>query len=624
MPDNGHFHFDIMLSMDNVNYQFGNFLSANFTTYIALQKGTDPAIFNKIFPEVINKYVMPQAQAIMQIKSMEEFKKSGNSLEYRLMPLTKIHLFSDRFPELEPNGDIQNIYIFSAVALFILLIACINFINLSTARSANRAREVGIRKVLGTGRKTLIWQFLTESTLVAFIGMIIALGITVLILPFFNEVASKKLYFSSLFNPGFIVLLLSIPLIVGLVAGSYPALYMSAFQPITVLKGKLSTGFKKSRLRSSLVVFQFATTIILIIATIVVYSQLNFIQNRKLGFNKEQVFIVDNSVALGQQAETFKTEILKLPGVLSGSLSSYLPVSNSSRSNNSFSKEAIMDVKNALNLQTWQIDDTYLQTLGMELLKGRNFSKEFGTDSNAVIINESCARLLGYEDPMGKYIYTGIDRNGTKVNRLTIIGIVKDFHYESLRHEVGPLVMLYDRSIGAGIFKVNTKDLKPLVAGVESVWKKMAPEIPFSYRFLDESFDSMYRAEQRTGKIALAFAILAIVVASLGLFGLAAFASEQRVKEIGIRKILGASIGNITGMLSKDFLKLILIASLIAFPVAGWIMYKWLQNFAYRVEIHWWVFLVAAILAILIAIITISFQAIKAAVANPVKSLRTE
>jgi len=622
MPLNSHFNYDILLSMDNVDYQFGNFLSHNFHTYIVLQKGTNPAIFKKFFLDVLQKYIVPQAQVFMQIKSMDEFEKTGNHLEYRLMPMTSIHLHSDRFPELAPNSDIQNVYIFSFVALFILLIACINFMNLSTARSANRAKEVGIRKVLGTERKTLIWQFLTESTLVSFIALFIALGITFLILPFFNEVSNKSLNFTNLFKSGFLPILLLTPLAVGLIAGSYPAFYLSSFQPITVLKGKLAAGFKKSSLRSTLVVTQFATTIILIIATIIVFNQLNFIQNRKLGFNKNQVLLIDNTYVLGKQAEAFKLEVKKITGVNSASLSSYLPVSSSSRSDNTYSKEAVMDARNGLNMQTWRIDEDYLTTLGMELVKGRNFSKEFGTDSNAIIINETTASLLGYGDPIGKNLYES--DNDNKLVPLNIIGVVKNFHFESLRQNVGPLCFKLQRSTGISIFRINTTDTKSLVSKVESIWKKMAPGMPFAYRFLDESFDNMYRSEQRIGKLAIAFAILAIIIACMGLFGLATYASEQRVKEIGIRKVLGASVSNITQMLSKDFLKLILIASLIAFPIAGWAMYKWLQNFAYRIDIQWWVFLVAAAIALFIAMVTISFQAIKAAVANPVKSLRTE
>ena len=622
MPSNSHFNFDILLSMDNVRYQFGNYLSNNFTTYIVLQKGTDPAIFKPRFKDVLAKYVLPQAQALMNVKSMDEFEKSGNHLEYMLMPMTKIHLHSDRFPELSVNGDIQNIYIFSAVAFFILLIACINFMNLSTARSANRAKEVGIRKVLGTERKDLVWQFLTESTLVAIIALFIAIGITFLILPFFNDVASKSLQMANLFDGRFLPFLILIPVAVGLIAGSYPAFYLSSFQPITVLKGKLASGFKKSNLRSTLVVIQFATTIILIISTIVVYSQLNYIQHRKLGYNKDQVLIVEATGALGQQAEAFKSEISRYSGITSGTMSSYLPVSNSSRSDNTYSKEAVMDTRSGLNMQTWTIDEDYIKTMGMEVVRGRNFSKEFGTDSSAMIINETTAGLLGYKDPIGKKMYI-TDFKGNMIP-LNIIGVVKNFHFESLRQNVGPLCFRFGRDNGTTIFKVNTTDIRGLVSKVETTWKKMAPSMPFRYRFLDEAFDSMYRSEQRIGKLAMAFAILAILIACMGLFGLATYAAEQRIKEIGIRKVLGASVSNIVEMLSQDFLKLVVISAVIAFPLAWWAMHSWLQDFAYRISIPWWVFLLAGVIALFIALATISFQAIRAAVANPVKALRSE
>jgi len=622
MPHNSHFKFDILLSMDNVNYQFGNYLSHNFTTYIVLQKGTDPAIFKSRFRDILDKYLLPQAKAFMSLKSMDEFEKSGNYIEYHLMPLTKIHLYSARFPELAPNGDIQSVYIFSAVALFILLIACINFMNLSTARSSNRAKEVGIRKVLGTERKTLIGQFLTESTLVAVIALIIALSITYFILPFFNDVSNKTLQFSNLFDKKFIPFLILIPLVVGVIAGSYPAFYLSSFQPITVLKGKLAAGFKKSNLRSTLVVIQFSTTIILIIATIVVYSQLNYIQTRKLGYNKSQVLIINNIDALNNQAKAFTTEISGYNGINHATLSSFLPVQNSSRSDNTYSKEAVMDTKTGLNMQTWDIDEDYLPTMGMELVKGRNFSREFLTDSNAMIINETTAALLGYEDPIGKNVYIN-DENKNLVP-IKVIGVVKNFHFESLRQTVGPLCFRLRRSTGFAIFKINTTDVKSLVSKVESTWKKMAPGMPFSYRFLDESFDEMYRTEQRTGKLAMAFAVLAIIIACMGLFGLATYAAEQRIKEIGIRKVLGASVNNIVEMLSKDFLKLIVISSIIAIPLAWWGMHSWLQDFAYRIDMPWWVFLLAVVIALFIALGTVSFQAIRAALANPVKSLRTE
>ncbi|HSF45156.1 MAG TPA: FtsX-like permease family protein, partial [Chitinophagaceae bacterium] len=584
----------------------------------------DPNEFKRIFRDFLNTYAVPQAKAFMPVNNMDDFEKSGNYLRYSLMPITDIHLKSERFPELGVNGNEQNVFIFSAVALFILLIACINFMNLSTARSSNRAKEVGIRKVLGTEKRTLVWQFLTESTLVAFMSLLIALGITILIMPFFNDLSGKSLSISSLLRPGFILVLILAPIVVGFLAGSYPAFYLSSFQPITVLKGKLSGGFKKSSFRSALVVMQFTATIFLIIATIVVYSQLNYIQTRKLGFSKEQVLVIDNTYVLGNQSKPFKEEVLKLSGVQNGTLSSYLPVSSSSRSDNTYSKEAVMDAANGLNMQTWNVDYDYLNTLGMEIKKGRNFSKDFGTDSTAVIINETTAKLLGYADPVGQFIYYAGDGNGGYVQKLQIIGVVNNFNYESLRQNVGPLCFRLGESTGSASFKVGTSDIKTLVSQVETVWKKMAPGMPFSYRFLDDAFDSMYRTEQRMGKLALGFSILAVLVACMGLFGLATYAAEQRVKEIGIRKVLGAPVMGIVEMLSVDFVKLVVISALIAFPLSWWAMDKWLTNFAYRIDISWWVFVVAAAISIFIAMATTSYQAVRAALMNPVKSLRTE
>lgn len=622
MPANSHFRYDFLLSMDNVKYGFGNFLSHNFHTYILLTEQAKSSDFTRIFKAVLAKNVLPQAKQFMQINSMEDFEKGGNKLQYYLTPLTDIHLKSDRFPELGVNGSAQNVYIFSAVAFFILLIACINFMNLSTARSANRAKEVGIRKVLGTAKRTLISQFLTESTLVSFLSLAIALVITFLVLPFFNDVASKTLSIKSLFQPGFLPFLIIIPLFVGLIAGSYPAFYLSSFQPITVLKGKLSSGFRKSSFRSTLVVIQFAATIFLIVATIVVYNQLNYIQNRKLGFNKDQVLVIDNAYVLGTNAKAFKEEILKQQHVVSGSLSSFLPVSESSRNDNTYSKSSVMDISSGLNMQTWDVDYEYLKTMGMVLVAGRAFSKDFGTDSTAVVINETTAQLLGYDDPIGKMIYAS--SNDNTMYPLKIIGVVKNFHFESLRQTVGPLCFRLRESNGSAIFKVKTTSISGLLNGVEQTWKKMAPGMPFSYRFLDDAFDRMYRAEQRVGKISMAFSILAILVACMGLFGLATYAAEQRLKEIGIRKVLGASVASIVEMLSADFMKLILISALIAFPISWWAMQNWLANFAFRINIAWWVYVVAAGIAFFIAFSTISFQAIKAAIANPVNSLRAE
>ena len=620
IPKNSHFKFDMIFSMDNVDYQWGNYLSHNFHTYIVLRKGTDYKAFEKNFSQYIQKYVLPQAKQMMEISTMEEFEKSGNRLNYSLTPLTKIHLYSDRTVELAPNGNIQYVYIFSAVALFILLIACINFMNLSTARSSNRAREVGIRKVLGTRRKDLITQFLFESTLLAVISLLIAIGIAFLVLPVFNDVASKTMSLQSFFGPKTILFIIALPIVVGIVAGSYPAFFLSGFQPIQVLKGKLKLGNKSVGMRSTLVVFQFFTSIALIIGTIIIYKQLNFIQNTKLGFNKDQVLIVNDVYALDKNLNAFKNEVLQMPGVVSATLSGFLPV-NSARNDNTYSKDPVMDSKNALSMQTWRIDYDYIKTLGMEMLKGRNFSKEFGSDSTAVILNESAARVLGYDDPIGKKVYTSMNDKNSSYD---IIGVVKNFHYESLRQNIGPLCFVLGRSAWLASFKVNAANIPQILKEVESKWKIMAPGMPYSYRFMDDSFDEMYRSEIRVGKIAMIFSLLAIFIACLGLFGLATFMAEQRTKEIGIRKVLGASVQGIIQLLSKDFLKLVLISFCLAVPLAWWGMHTWLQDFAYRIDISWWIFIVAGIAALSIALLTISFQAIRAAIANPVKSLRTE
>jgi putative ABC transport system permease protein len=625
IPYNTHFHFDFLFSMKNVDYQWGQLASHNFHTYLLLKPGTDYKMFQKNFEKYIDNYVLPQVKQYMNINSMEQFRKAGNMIEYSLIPLTKIHLYSNYNFEFSPSGNIQYIYIFAAVALFILIIACINFMDLSTARSANRAKEVGIRKVLGTGRKTLVTQFLVESVITAFIALFIAIGIAYVVLPAFNDVAAKSLSIAYLLDAKILVFLILLPFLVGLLAGSYPAFFLSAFKPIAVLKGNANTGFKKSNLRNVLVVFQFTTSIVLIVATIIVYNQLHYIQNTKLGFSKDQVLIVDGAYALNNNVQAFKNEVLAMKGVVSGTIGSYIPVSNSSRSDDTYSKEAVMDTKSGLDMQSWTIDYDYLKTMGMEVVKGRNFSKDFGEDSSAILITETTAGLLGYADPVGKMIYAPSGRDGN--NSLLpkkIIGVVKDFHYESLRQNIGPLCMRLGKSTGLASFKITAANSVDLIKQIERSWKNLAPGLPFSYRFMSESFNEMYRSEQRAGSIAIVFAILAVLIACLGLFGLITFMAEQRTKEIGVRKVLGASVPNLVTLLSKDFLLLVLISCVFAFPLAWWAMHNWLQDFAYRINIDWWVFVAAGCMAIAIAIITVSFRAFKAAIANPVKSLRTE
>ncbi len=622
MPRNSHFRYDFIFSMDNVDYNFGNFLSHNFHTYLLLKPGSDYKAFEKNFAQVIQKYIFPQAQQFMEIKSMDDFEKAGNHLSYNLMPLKDIHLKSTLFPELGVNGSIQYVYIFSGIALFVLLIACVNFMNLSTARSANRAKEVGIRKVLGTERSGLINQFLAESILMAFLSILLALLIAYLVLPVFNNIMVKTLSFSYLFNWKVIPYLILLPVVVGLLAGSYPAFFLSNFKPITVLKGKLAKGAKGGMLRSGLVVFQFWISIILVIGVIVMYRQMNFIQTTRLGFNKDQVLIVDGTSAL-QNPDAFKNEVMGLEGVSNATYASFLPVENSSRNDNSFSKSAVMTTESAISMQNWRIDYDYIPTMGMEIVKGRNFSREFGSDSTAIIINEKTAQILDFPDPIGQKIYTNGPGQSQQVV-LTIIGVVKNFNFESLKRNIGPLSFVLGNATGSTAFKVSASGVQDLVKQVENKWKSMAPGLAFLYRFLDESFDNMYRKEQQHGQLALSFGIIAILIACLGLFGLAAFMAEQRTREIGIRKVLGASVPGVVQLLSSDFMKLVLIAFVLAAPVAWFLMNWWLKDFAFRINIGWWVFVVAGLCALVIAMITVSFQAIKAGLMNPVKSLRSE
>jgi putative ABC transport system permease protein len=623
MPRNSNFRYDVLLSMDNVQYGFGNFLSHNFATFLLFKEGTDARAFDRKFPEYINKYILPQAQALMQVKNMEEFEKSGNKLSYSLIPLTAIHLHSDRSAELSVNGNIQYVYIFGAVAIFILLIACVNFMNLSTARSSNRSKEVGIRKVLGSERNTLIRQFLTESTLVALGAILLAIGITLLALPYFNDISGKTIMAGKMLQPAFLVFLCLLPIGIGLLAGTYPAFFLSSFNPITVLKGKLPSGSRKSSLRSALVVFQFATSIILMTGTIVVYKQLHFIQNRKIGFNKDQVLLLNGTWALNTNYTAFRNEIEKIPGVSGSSMAGYLPVSESSRSDNTFFKEAVMDVKGGFNMQNWRIDENYIPLLGMEIIKGRNFSKAFLSDSSGIIINESTAQLLGFKDPIGKMVYSGQDGTNTPTP-LTIVGVVRNFNFESMKQQVAPMCFTLGNSNWTTAIKVDARQLPAILKTIEQKWAAMVPAMPFNYTFLDEAFKNMYTAEQRAGKVVLSFSILAILIACIGLFGLASYMAEQRTKEIGVRKVLGASVNNIVTMMSKDFMKLVLIAAVFAIPLAAWVMHLWLQDFAYRMNLSWWIFAAAGAGAIVIALLTVSFQAIKAALTNPVKSLRSE
>ncbi|PWK77369.1 putative ABC transport system permease protein [Mucilaginibacter oryzae] len=623
LPRQSHFHFDFFLSMASKDESRENaWLSNNFNTYVLLKPGADVKQFEAKLPELMRRNAGPQLQDVLHL-NFDAFESAGNRYRLSLVPLLDIHLKSNLMSELDHNGNIQYVYIFGAVAVFILLIACVNFMNLSTARSANRAREVGVRKVLGSARKYLIAQFLSESIMVTFVATVIAVAAAYLLLPVFNNISGKNIGLNAASLVWLVPCLLVTVLVIGFLAGSYPAFFLSGFQPIEVLKGKLSAGFKGGMLRSSLVVFQFFISIVLIIGTLVIYNQLKYIQNKDLGYNRSQVLVVHGVYNLGEQTRVFKEEVKQLPGVAGVTMTGFLPTSDYRNSSSVFQERAL-DPKKAVLAQTWTVDDKYLPTLDIKLVKGRNFSDQMPTDSAAMIVNETAARLMGVKDPLNKPMYLPMDNMAKTFKEYHIIGVIKDFNFASLRNNISPVILMYGQDNGSLSVKMHTANITGLMAQIKDKWKSIQPGKEFSYSFMDDDFDASYRAEQRMGTIFIIFTTLTIVIACLGLFGLAAYAAEQRTKEIGIRKVLGANVANIVGMLSKDFIRLVLIAIIIAIPFAWFFMHQWLQGFAYRQNIQWWVIVLSAVAALLIAFVTISFQSIKAALANPVRSLKNE
>lgn len=603
MPAQSHFKADIFLSMQpNTDNSWSHF---NTSTYILLKQGANRKKLESKFAGLIRKNASTKAF------DYNKFETGGNYIKLSLTPLTSIHLQSNRQRELGINGNIEYIYVFSAIAIFILVLACINFMNLSTARSANRAREVGVRKVLGSPRKFLIAQFLSESVLVTLIATAIAVLAAWALLPWFNQVSGKNLIITAQILFWLVPSLLIIVMVVGILAGSYPAFFLSAFQPVDVLKGRLSAGFKGSALRSFLVVFQFAISIFLIIGTLVVYNQLAYIKNKDLGFNRNQVLIIKNVTAVNNP-KVLQGQLKQLPGVLNTTLTQYLPTAHISALN----YVSAGTVKN-IETQFWPVDADYMNTMGMKLVQGRNFNEQFLTDSSSVIINQTMAKMINYNgDPAAK-ISAGKDYK--------IIGVVKDFNFSSLRDNITPLVLVMRRDWFVSLsVRLNTGNLPALMQQIENKWRALVPGQQFEYSFMDDDFTALYDNEQRMGKLFMIFTTLAIIIACLGLFGLAAYSAEQRNREIGIRKVLGAGVTTLVAMLSKDFVKLVLIAIAIATPLAWLIMQKWLQGFAYRTNIQWWVFVFTGMGALVIAFATISFQSVKAALANPVKSLKSE
>ena len=633
IPTQSHFHFHLIRPFRDSwrgTEQDWPWLNNNTHTYILTRPGVSASFINNGLGTVINDNLSKELEQDTH-STLSDLRKHGGHFVYQAMPLTDIHLHSNKAFEFEANSNVAYIYIFSVIAVFILLIACVNFMNLSTARSANRAREVGIRKVVGSLRSNLIFQFLIESILISFLSLLLALILATTLLPLFNQLAGKQMTLNSLTTSWLLPQLIALALVVGCVAGSYPAFYLSAFRPIQVLKGTLSKGFKSSWLRSSLVVFQFAISVVLIVGTLVIYTQLDYIRKRNVGFNRDQVLVLHNTDILGKQISVFRDDLRQLSGIENITVAADLPTARGLNQIAWF-RDPELDSKKALIMTNFNIDENYIPTLGMQIVSGRNFSKDFPSDSTGLLLNEAAVQALGFKDPLKEVLYRPSYETGNShiIIRYHIVGVVKDFNYSTLHEKVGPLIVKLADSRGnwgswsSMAMRIHTQNIPGLVSQIEAKWKSMAAGHTFTYTFMDNDFNNIYTAEQHTGRLFFCFAAFAIFIACLGLFGLVTYAAEQRTKEIGIRKLLGARVGTIVTMLSKDFAKLIGIAALIAFPLAWWIMDQWLQSYAYRVSISWWIFALAGLVTISIALVTVGLQAIKAAIANPADSLRSE
>jgi putative ABC transport system permease protein len=620
LPSNSHWHPDVMISFNTLkdsaiygaNNLMTNWGNNSFYTYLLVPDHFNVKKFEAQLPAFQNRH----------IPSDGKYKASDYSI-LSLRKLTDIHLYSHTDEDIEINGDIKRVYIFSAIALFILLIACINYMNLSSARSVLRAKEIGVRKTAGAAKGELIAQFLTESVFIAWLAALLSFALTFVMLPWLDQLSGQNLSINNLFQWKIMIVILLVPFIVGIVSGIYPALYLSSFEPAKVLKGIIKKGGGNISFRKALVIFQFSISIILIIATVIVFQQLNYIQNKSLGFDKSHVVTLRYNSGLDHSYPSFKGELLSNSNIHEVAQSSRIPSgrlldSQGSQLNRGDSlAPSKADIKNVIT------DEDFIPTYGIKIIAGRNFSKNYGMDTASFLINETAVKALelkSNQDAIGKQFQYG-DRKGT------IVGVFNDFNFESLHQRIIPLVLYEPSTAGGYSGNISVKisgNVPAALAQIEKTWKKYLPEIPFEYKFLDERYAKLYEAEIKESNILIIFSCIAIFIACLGLFGLSAFTITQRVKEIGIRKVLGATTGSIVELISKDFLLLVVIAAVIAFPVAWYAMHHWLQNFAYRIDIAWWVFILAGIIAILIAFATISFQAIKAATSNPVKNLRSE
>ncbi len=607
LPPNSHFRFDFLVPVEMIkDNELGKETLESwniyfFETYILLQKGI---LFQGLNQKIYN---------YLKGRTVEALK-----IFLHLQPLKSTHLYSSEIqPRMSAQGDIQYVYIFSIIALFILIIACINFMNLTTARHANRAQEVGLRKVVGANRTELLKQFFGESILLSFISLVLAAALVELFLPAFRSLTGKHLTMFYAGNIKIIFAVIAIALFTGFLSGIYPAIFLSSFQPVTIFRGSYKLRGGGSLFRKILVVIQFSFSILLIICTIVVSSQVNYMRNYELGFDKEYLIYIPMRGELGEKYESLKNELLKNPEIINVTAASNIPLRGASRSGPTDRWKGKKPDK-SLPWKLISVSYDYAETLNLKMIQGKNFSKEFSSDNSNAVINETAAKAIGTESPIGLQFTFWADE-------YTIMGVVEDYHYFPLNYEIRPLILAFKpEQYQYILFKIRSKNIPDTLAYIERICKKFEPYYPVEYHFVDEAYDTLYRNERRLGNIFKYFALLAISISCLGLFGLASFVAEQRTKEIGIRKALGAPVGGIVLLLSKEFTKWVLLANIIAWPIAYYAMAKWLENFAYRMDIRLWIFVISGALAFIIAIITVIFQAAKAALANPVDALRYE
>jgi len=626
LPHNLHFSFDVMASFITTDQHANEFwISNNYFTYLLLDENASPADLEAKFPEMLEKYMGPQIEMFMG-GTLEEFYESGEEWGYYLQPLTSIHLHSDLQYEIQANGSMTTVIIFSIIALIILVIACINFMNLSTARSTGRAREIGLKKVVGSSRSQLINQFLGESVFLSFISLLFAILLVELFIPAFNNLAGKELsvlYFSTWYT---IPALLFLGVFVGLLSGSYPAFFLASFKPVAVLKGKLQTGLKSATLRSALVVFQFLIAIALFVSTFTVYRQMNYIRSKDLGVNPENVMVIHRAGAIpSHQRETFCQELESHSNILVTSRAHALP--GTPFSGNAFRPEGAPTSSQHIVSNAW-VDMNYADALELELVDGRFFSRDYASDTLAIVLNETAVRYLGLNDPVvGKRVYqtaAGGTAEAPEDLAFTVVGVVRDFNFESLHKTINPVILSPGEWGSYIIAKVQPENIAGTIEAVNEKWDEFVDDQPFEYSFLQQDLQSAYRSEEQAGMIFSIFSILAIFIACLGLLGLASFTTEQRTKEIGIRKAMGASTGSVMILLSKEINRLVLISTILAWPIAWYFMKNWLDNFAYRTEIGFGAFIAATLLTYVIALSTVSFQSYRAAMLNPVDTLREE